>query len=112
MTSLINLEVATGANAGGKPFRVLVYGGNIQGEVYFYEVANIEAAFANADDAETLQTAQLTLVDMILTGEPYSVRQVTQVGEQSFAYCTENNKVQIVRHNPELKAAQNLQAQA
>ena len=42
----------------------------------------------------------LRLVDMILTQESYSVREVTQVGIETFALCTENNKVQIYKHDP------------
>ena len=44
--------------------------------------------------------AELRLIDMILTQEAYSVRQVTQVGLDTFAICTENNKVQIYKHDP------------
>ena len=77
MTFLIGVEISKGAYAGGQPFRVLVYGGNIQGEVYIYEVTNLEAAFAFADEAETLAKAELRLMDMILTNEPLAVRQVT-----------------------------------
>lgn len=42
MTSLIGVEVGKGNYAAGQPYRVLVYGGNINGEVYIYEVTNIE----------------------------------------------------------------------
>jgi len=49
---------------------------------------------------------------MILTQEPYAVRQITQVGDQVFALCSENNKVMVMKHNPHLKAQQNLYAQA
>lgn len=72
--------------------------------MYIYEVANLDEAFAHADSVDKVAQAQLKLVDMILTNEPYAVRQVTQVGEQTFALCQENNKVQILRHNPQLKA--------
>ena len=89
---------------------MLVYGGNIQGEVYIYEVTNIDEALAQADDQEKAAVAQLNLIDMILTNAPFAVRQVTQVGESTFALCQENNKVQVLRHNPQLKAQANLQA--
>ena len=47
---------------------------------------------------------ELRLIDMILTQEAYSVRYVTQVGIETFALCSENNKVQIYKHDPQLKA--------
>ena len=72
---------------------LLVYGGNINGEVYIYEVTNIDAAYAGIDTAETLPKAELKLIDMVLTNEPLSVRQVTQVAPGSLAISTENNKV-------------------
>ena len=40
--TLIGVEVGKGNYAAGQPYRVLVYGGNINGEVYIYEVTNIE----------------------------------------------------------------------
>ena len=50
---LIGVEVAKGAYAGPeKPLRVLVYGGNMLGEVYIYEVSNLDQALAQADDVE------------------------------------------------------------
>ena len=101
MTALIGIEVVRGTYAGrDKPFRINVYGGNAQGEVYIYEVANLDAALANDDDSAPTPQAQLILLDMILTNEPLSTRQVTQVGDAVFALCTENNKVKVVRHNP------------
>lgn len=50
MTFLIGIEVASGTYAGGQPFRVLVYGGNIQGEVYIYEITNLNDSFNFQDD--------------------------------------------------------------
>ena len=49
---------------------------------------------------------------MILTNVPLSVRQVAHVGESTFAICQEDNRVKVLRHNPQLKAEANLQAQA
>ena len=46
MTALISVEVIKGTYAGSQPYRVLVYGGNSLGEVYIYEVMNLEAAFS------------------------------------------------------------------
>ena len=80
------------------------------GEVYLYEVANLLEAFAAYEGAEIKAT--LTLVDMMLTQEPFAIRQVAQVGENTFALCQENNKVSLMQHNPQLKAQQNLQATA
>ena len=52
---LIGVEVAKGAYAGpDKPLRVLIYGGNMLGEVYIYEVSNLDEAFAQADEAEQI----------------------------------------------------------
>ena len=109
---MIGVEVSKGLYAGQQPYRVLVYGGNIQGEVYIYEVTNIEEALAGADDAESVPSVQLSLIDMILTHEGFAVRQMTQVGANTFAYCQENNTVKILQHDPQLKAQANLQAQA
>jgi len=50
VTFLIGIEVASGTYAGGQPFRVLVYGGNIQGEVYIYEITNLNDSFNFQDD--------------------------------------------------------------
>lgn len=73
-------------------------------------MTNVLEAYANFDGLES--PANLSLMDMILTQEPFAVRQVTQVGESVFALCSESNKVSIMQHNPALKAQQNLQAQA
>jgi hypothetical protein len=79
----------------------LVYGGNKQGEVYIYCVSNLHSAFAVQDDSAKLPEATLTLVDIVLTNEPYDVRQIRKVGEKTFAVATENNKVQVYLHEPE-----------
>ena len=55
--------------------------------------------------------AVLTLVDIVITKEPYVVRQMTKVGPQTFALSTENSKVQVVIHKPELKSSGKLKAQ-
>ena len=61
--------------------KVLVYAGNMQGEVYIYEVTNLMEAFKVDDEEAQLPKAQLNLLDMILTEEPHMIRQMTQVGE-------------------------------
>ena len=48
---MIGVEVATGSYAAGNLFKVLVYAGNMQGEVYIYEVTNVLDAFSSHDDA-------------------------------------------------------------
>ena len=53
---------------------------------------------------------QLVLVDMILTGEPFVVRDTVQISGDIVANCTEGNKVQVWRHNPESKQLAELQA--
>jgi hypothetical protein len=50
----------------------------------------------------------LDLVDIIMTKEPYVVRQVTKTGERTFALTTENNKLHVMIHKPELKQAAKL----
>lgn len=74
MTYLIKLEV-------DPENKILVYTGNMQGEVYIYQVMNVMEAFQIEDAESSLPKAELMLLDMILTGDPYSVRQMTQVGE-------------------------------
>ena len=100
MTQLIGVEVVRGTYAANQAYRALVYGGNMQGEVYIYEVMNLEAAFNEQDEEAAVPAPELRLIDMILTQEAYSVRQVTQVGIETFAICSENNKVQIYKHDP------------
>jgi len=48
---------------------------------------------------------------MILTGEPFVVRDVVQVRNDIMASCTEGNKVQVWHHNPESKQLAELHAQ-
>ena len=50
MTQLIGVEVVRGTYAANQAYRALVYGGNMQGEVYIYEVMNLEAAFCEQDE--------------------------------------------------------------
>jgi hypothetical protein len=83
--------------------RPYIYVGNAQGECYIYQVANLDAAFHNYNEDAPLPEAELVLIDIVLTKEPFEVRQVTKVGAQTFAIATENNKVHVVIHKPELK---------
>ena len=100
MTQLIGVETIK-ATEGSADSKLLIYGGNIQGEVYIYEVLNINEALSMADDDSTqIPEAQLRLFDMVLTDKPLMVRQVTKVGETTWALCQETNKVQILQHNP------------
>ena len=80
---------------------MLIYGGNILGEVYIYEVLNIGEAFSIEDDAPP--KAELKLIDMILTEEPFQIRQMKKIGDGGiFALCSEADTLQIVKHDPQL----------
>ena len=63
MSYLIGVEVSRGTYATGltpasnNSWRVLVYGGNMQGEVYIYEVSNIIEAITQTDEVDKLQQA-------------------------------------------------------
>lgn len=80
-----------------------IYAGNSQGEVYIYKVQNLAAAFSQTDEEAPLPAPELLLVDMVLTKEPSVVRKVSKVGAQTFALATENNKIHVMIHKPELK---------
>lgn len=67
--------------------------GNLSGEVYIYTVRNLQQAFDFRDDEKPLIEADLKLVDMILTQEPYVVRGLKNLDPFHFACCTEGNKV-------------------
>lgn len=88
-----------------KPF---IYAGNAQGEVYIYQVGNLDKALSNQDEDAPLPEPELILVDIVLTKEVYEARQATKVGAQTFAISTENNKVHVVIHKPELKQSAKL----
>jgi len=51
-----------------------IYAGNSQGEVYIYQVANVFDASNIQDEEAPLPEAELKLVDIVLTKEPYVVR--------------------------------------
>lgn len=91
-----------------KPY---IYAGNSQGDVFIYQVLNLDEALNLQDEEAPLPEAKLQLVDIILTNEPFVVRQITKVGAQTFAFSTENNKVQVVIHKPELRESAKLKAQ-
>lgn len=68
MTELIGVESIKATEGGSTDNKLLVYGGNMMGEVYIYEVINISEALAMADDEGTqIPEAQLRLFDMVLT---------------------------------------------
>ena len=54
---------------------------------------NLEEALNIQDEEAQLPEAKLQLVDIVLTNEPFVVRQITKVGAQTFALSSENNKV-------------------
>lgn len=70
MTYLIGVEM----DRHTKDTKPYVYAGNAQGEVYIYQVSNLDSAFSHDDEEAQLPQAQLDLVDIILTKEPCQVR--------------------------------------
>jgi hypothetical protein len=70
-----------------------IYTGNVEGEVYIYNIANFEAAFQDKSEDRPITTPLLNLVDIVLTQEPFVVRDCRKVDDFHFACCTEGNKV-------------------
>lgn len=78
--------------------RVTVFTGNLMGDLYIYQVTNVEAAFDFIDDEAALPDPCLVLVDMVLTKEDFVVRdavwlQGTNSQKPLLALCTENDKL-------------------
>jgi len=71
--------------------------GNNNGEIYLYRVAN------DLSYRQNLMEPQLVLIDMILTGEPFVVRDTVQLRSDIVASCTEGNKVNVWHHSPASK---------
>ena len=55
--------------------KILVYAGNMLGEVYIYEVSNVLDAFKDTEAFD--QKGELKLLDMIITGDPFAIRAIT-----------------------------------
>ena len=94
MSYLIKLEI----NMEGK---ILLYCGNMLGEVYIYEVTNVHESFRDTEAVD--QKGELKLLDMIITGDPFAIRAVTQVSEKIFATATENDYVRLHAFDENLK---------
>ena len=60
---------------------MLVYAGNNIGEVFIYELMNLNQAFSVQDEEAKLPKAELRLLDIILTNDKCSVRSCKLVGE-------------------------------
>ena len=88
-----------------------LHAGNAQGEVYIYKVSNLESAF-RSDPENTLPQADLMLVDMILTEEPFVVRDIKMVSNSVFGLCTEGNKIQSWQYDEQYKQQQMFLAQS
>jgi hypothetical protein len=57
---------------------LLIYAGNNKGDVFIYKVKKIDEAFKN-DPERPNMPAKLKLIDMIITGDEYVVRDVAQL---------------------------------
>jgi hypothetical protein len=57
---------------------LFIYAGNNKGDVFIYKVKKTYEAFKNDPERPNLP-AKLKLVDMIITGDEYVVRDVTQM---------------------------------
>ena len=96
---------------------VTVFTGNVWGDVYIYQVANVQAAFDFIDDEAALPEPCLVLVDMVLTKEEFVVRdavwlQGTNSQKPLLALCTENDKLQIWEQDPLRKQVEKEKADA
>ena len=77
---------------------VTVFTGNLLGDLYIYQVTNVQAAFHFIDDEAALPEPSLLLVDMVLTKEQFVVRdavwlQGTNSQKPLLALCAENDKL-------------------
>ena len=66
----------------------------MDGEIYIYTVANFDKAFKENNPEKPLPKAELKLVDMVLTGDPFVQRGFRSLAPDLFVSCSEGNKVQ------------------
>jgi hypothetical protein len=102
VTYLVGCEVISG--------QLYISGGNLNGEIYIYTVANFENAFRENDPEKPLPQAELKLVDMVLTGDPFVQRGFRSLAPDLFVSCSEGNKVQAWHFKPQ--KVDELQSQA
>ena len=64
---------------------------------------NVAEAFKQRDEEAQLPKAELKLLDMIITGDQFQIRAVTQVSDRIFATASENDYVRLYQYDEQQK---------